>query len=42
MAAVLAIVFQALNFFNSAAAPSPTHGGGYAPADAGIYGSISN
>jgi hypothetical protein len=42
MAAVFAIVFQALSFFNGAAVPSPDHGGTCAPAEAGIYGAISN
>jgi hypothetical protein len=42
MAAVFAIVFQALSFFNGASAPSPDHGGTYAPGAAGIYGSIED
>jgi hypothetical protein len=42
MAAVFAIVFQALSFFNGAAVTNPAHGGGYAPAETGLFGSISN
>jgi hypothetical protein len=42
MAAVFAIVFQALSFFNGATVTSPSHGGATGPADLGIYGSFGS